>query len=83
LWVEMNNVCNMLILNICCRTLPTPHPRQRAPTGRCSHNNRLYKRLGHKNAAITLSIYSHVMDGMDEDAAVSSDQMMNRIMGNR
>jgi integrase len=41
------------------------------------------KRLGHKNAAITLSIYSHVMVGMDEDAAASSDQMMNRIMGNR
>ena len=39
------------------------------------------KRLGHGDASITLKVYSHVMQGMDEDAATSADHIMNKIMG--
>jgi integrase len=39
------------------------------------------KRLGHKDASITLSIYSHVMKGMDEELASTTDQIMNSVMG--
>lgn len=38
------------------------------------------KRLGHKNPAITLQVYSHVFDGMDESAAEKTDQIMNKIL---
>jgi integrase len=39
------------------------------------------KRLGHRDASITLKVYSHVMEGMDQDAAASADQIMNKILG--
>ena len=41
------------------------------------------KRAGHENPAITLSTYAHVMGGMDEQAAVKVDEIMNRILGAR
>jgi len=39
------------------------------------------KRAGHEDPAITLSIYAHVMRGMDEEAAAKVDEIMNRILG--
>lgn len=38
------------------------------------------RRLGHKNPAITLQVYSHVLEGMDDAAAVKTDQIMNAIL---
>ena len=41
---------------------------------------RLRMKLGHKNPAITLQVYSHVPDGMDDAAAEKMDQIMNAIL---
>ena len=38
------------------------------------------RRLGHKNPAITLQVYSHVLEGMDDAAAGITDQIMNAIL---
>ena len=38
------------------------------------------RRLGHKNPAITLQVYSHVLEGMDDAAAGKTDQIMNAIL---
>ncbi len=39
------------------------------------------KRLGHKDPAITLRIYSYVFEGMDDSAAEKTGQIMNKILG--
>jgi integrase len=39
------------------------------------------KRLGHKDASITLKIYAHTMKGLDEELASTTDQIMNSVMG--
>lgn len=39
------------------------------------------KRLGHKDGSITLKIYAHVLEGMDDSAAEKTGQMMNKILG--
>lgn len=41
---------------------------------------RVSRPLGHKNPAITLQVYSHVLEGMDDAAAGKTDQIMNAIL---
>jgi integrase len=41
------------------------------------------KRAGHENPAITLSIYAHVMGGMDEEAAFKVDEIMNTLLNSK
>ena len=38
------------------------------------------RRPGHKNPAITLQVYPHVLEGMDDAAAGKTDQIMNAIL---
>lgn len=39
------------------------------------------ERLGHSNISITMEIYSHVLPGMQEEAASRLDQALRRAMG--
>ena len=39
------------------------------------------ERLGHATIAVTLDLYSHVMPGMQEDAAMKVDRILKSALG--
>ena len=41
------------------------------------------ERLGHATIAVTLDLYSHVMPGMQEDAAIRVDRAIKTALGKR
>ncbi len=41
------------------------------------------ERLGHSTIAVTLDLYSHVMPGMQEDAAMRVDKALKSALGTR
>ena len=41
------------------------------------------ERLGHATIAVTLDLYSHVMPGMQEDAAIKVDKALKTALGRR
>ena len=41
------------------------------------------ERLGHATIAVTLDLYSHVMPGMQEDAAIKVDRALRTALGKR
>lgn len=43
--------------------------------------NVVSQRLGHAEPAITLNVYSHVLPGMQEEAAAKIDEMMAEVLG--
>lgn len=43
--------------------------------------NVVSQRLGHAEPAITLNVYSHVLPGMQEEAAAKIDLMMEQVLG--
>lgn len=43
--------------------------------------NVVSQRLGHAEPAITLNVYSHVLPGMQEEAALKVDEMMAEVLG--
>ncbi|HET6497645.1 MAG TPA: tyrosine-type recombinase/integrase [Coriobacteriia bacterium] len=43
--------------------------------------NLVSQRLGHAEPAITLNVYSHVLPGMQEEAAAKIDEMMEQVLG--
>ncbi len=47
------------------------------------HPKIVQERLGHSTIAITLDLYSHVMPGMQEDAALKVDKALKAALGKR
>ena len=68
-------------------------PRARFHDLRHTHATQLLKigvypkvaqeRLGHATIAVTLDLYSHVMPGMQEDAAMKVDRALRTALGKR
>ncbi len=63
-------------------------PRVRFHDLRHTHATQLLKagvhpRLGHATIAVTLDLYSHVMPGMQEDAAMKVDRALRTALGKR
>ena len=47
------------------------------------HPKIVQERLGHANIATTIDLYSHVMPGMQEDAAIRVDAALRAAIGKR
>ena len=47
------------------------------------HPKIVQERLGHSTIAVTLDLYSHVMPGMQEDAAMKVDKALKAALGKR